>query len=261
MSLVENSANLINKNLSEKCPICLEEFEDMVILNRCFHCFCRICIIQWIEYEPLKISGIHCCPLCRSPFSSLINLINANSSLFDLSYLNKPSIGNIVDLRRRTVYALNLYPIIEEDFQIINPWHQGINEKSNQINTLKMNSWLKRDLPVVLNHEIMPFTSDSSQKQVEEISIISLFIASFIASIFEDLYNWVKTYKDCFSLIDQKYIFTLLPPENQGIIYFQDKIRPFFAHQTEKFVREFIIFMCMPFKLQQFDLKVKYFQI
>lgn len=66
-------------NVSEDiCSICLKAIQFASILDACSHIFCKACITKWE-----KISKI--CPLCRSPFSNIINY-NNQASPINLSY-------------------------------------------------------------------------------------------------------------------------------------------------------------------------------
>lgn len=57
-----------------ECPVCLETFQDPVILPSCGHTFCRLCVSRiastaadrWLGFG--RGSGSHACPTCRAPF-------------------------------------------------------------------------------------------------------------------------------------------------------------------------------------------------
>ncbi|XP_054832434.1 E3 ubiquitin-protein ligase TRIM39-like [Eublepharis macularius] len=48
------------------CSICLDYFQDPLMITDCGHNFCRTCITQYREKLDL---GASCCPECRKPFS------------------------------------------------------------------------------------------------------------------------------------------------------------------------------------------------
>lgn len=41
-----------------KCPICLNEAEDLTLLKTCSHSFCFYCIMRWLSQRTN-------CPLCK----------------------------------------------------------------------------------------------------------------------------------------------------------------------------------------------------
>lgn len=80
----------------QKCPICLEDYEDKSYIDACFRIlikhlaffynysvyitvlnvfldgFCFICIVQWSEVT-------NSCPLCKATFENLIHDIKSNN--------------------------------------------------------------------------------------------------------------------------------------------------------------------------------------
>ena len=48
--------------LSHQCSICFEDHHQPVMLD-CHHCFCEVCIYEWVDREPS-------CPFCRADVSS-----------------------------------------------------------------------------------------------------------------------------------------------------------------------------------------------
>jgi len=63
----ENQENKSKELFDSSCPICLCPLETAAMIEKCFHMFCFLCILQWSQttYEPQ-------CPLCKRYFSSLI---------------------------------------------------------------------------------------------------------------------------------------------------------------------------------------------
>ena len=51
------------------CSICTQLLEDVVIIRKCEHMFCRSCINQWIDQR--KDQGIRTCPDCRRYFNDV----------------------------------------------------------------------------------------------------------------------------------------------------------------------------------------------
>ena len=77
-----------------KCSVCTEPLVDPVMLAKCSHIFCSVCITSWINHEPGKTpQGIKyttsvptftvCCPLCkafstdtRTPHAIILNQLD-----------------------------------------------------------------------------------------------------------------------------------------------------------------------------------------
>ncbi|KAM3845239.1 E3 ubiquitin-protein ligase Topors [Vipera latastei] len=49
-----------------KCPICLDMFENVAYLDRCWHRFCFRCVLEWSKNKAE-------CPLCKQPFCSIVH--------------------------------------------------------------------------------------------------------------------------------------------------------------------------------------------
>ncbi|ETE68891.1 E3 ubiquitin-protein ligase Topors, partial [Ophiophagus hannah] len=49
-----------------KCPICLDMFENVAYLDRCWHRFCFRCVLEWSKNKAE-------CPLCKQPFHSIVH--------------------------------------------------------------------------------------------------------------------------------------------------------------------------------------------
>uniref|UniRef100_H0ZZE2 Uncharacterized protein n=1 Tax=Taeniopygia guttata TaxID=59729 RepID=H0ZZE2_TAEGU len=83
-------ASLVNKGITLKeideltCPVCLEYFNDPVLVAECGHNFCRACVTQCWEDSARRL----CCPQCREPVPQ--RLFRPNRSL-----------GNIVHIVRQ----------------------------------------------------------------------------------------------------------------------------------------------------------------
>ncbi|KAL6068245.1 Tripartite motif-containing protein 3 [Balamuthia mandrillaris] len=49
-----------------ECPICLSTCQDPAMLDVCYHTFCFLCILQWVELSPK-------CPLCKRGFDTILH--------------------------------------------------------------------------------------------------------------------------------------------------------------------------------------------
>ncbi|XP_015270023.1 PREDICTED: E3 ubiquitin-protein ligase Topors [Gekko japonicus] len=65
-----------------KCPICLDRFENVAYLNRCYHRFCFRCVQEWSKNKAE-------CPLCKQPFHSIIHSMRSDDDFKE--YIVRPS--------------------------------------------------------------------------------------------------------------------------------------------------------------------------
>ena len=54
-----------SKSPEPNCAICLGKIEDKSFTDRCFHCFCRLCLFEWAKVKAE-------CPVCRQAFEKII---------------------------------------------------------------------------------------------------------------------------------------------------------------------------------------------
>ncbi|KAL8203043.1 UNVERIFIED_CONTAM: hypothetical protein K2H54_036529 [Gekko kuhli] len=65
-----------------KCPICLDRFDNVAYLNRCYHRFCFRCVQEWSKNKAE-------CPLCKQPFHSIIHSMRSDDDFKE--YIVRPS--------------------------------------------------------------------------------------------------------------------------------------------------------------------------
>ncbi|NXE01368.1 TRI27 protein, partial [Chaetorhynchus papuensis] len=63
------------------CPVCLEYFNDPVLVAECGHNFCRACVTQCWEDSARRL----CCPQCREPVPQ--RLFRPNRSLGNIVHI------------------------------------------------------------------------------------------------------------------------------------------------------------------------------
>ncbi len=59
-----------SKSPEPNCAICLGKIDDKSFSDRCFHCFCRLCLFEWAKVKAE-------CPVCRQAFNKIIYNIRA----------------------------------------------------------------------------------------------------------------------------------------------------------------------------------------
>lgn len=58
-------------SVEERCPICLEDYEDKAFVDACFHAFCFECIVKAVEMTSNR------CPMCKISFDTVIHNVRA----------------------------------------------------------------------------------------------------------------------------------------------------------------------------------------
>lgn len=162
----------------EKCPICLCEFESPCFLDKCFHMFCYLCILQWNQVNPGS------CPLCKRVSTSLIHDVRSEheyqryyfkdeiakdqdkakksreSDIVKKNYLSKfgeRSLPKTQDLEtekalRRAVYLRNIRAI---DFVVKSSQQFSLKSFQKEPNKWerKLTPWVTREVQAILEEE------------------------------------------------------------------------------------------------------------
>lgn len=77
-----------NCNVNNICSICLEPIKIISKLNSCNHKFCQECIQNWEKRKKI-------CPLCRTPFTHVINYDAQNFELINIGK-NKENLKSFI---------------------------------------------------------------------------------------------------------------------------------------------------------------------
>ncbi|GAB0204834.1 E3 ubiquitin-protein ligase Topors-like [Grus japonensis] len=62
--------------LEDRCPICLDSWEEASFVVPCFHRFCYPCILRWAESKPE-------CPLCKRGILSILHSVRADDDYME----------------------------------------------------------------------------------------------------------------------------------------------------------------------------------
>ncbi|XP_065070245.1 E3 ubiquitin-protein ligase Topors-like [Rhopilema esculentum] len=117
------------------CAICLGTYKDRAFLEKCFHSFCFTCILQWSKV-------VHTCPLCKTPFQSLIHNITP-----DLQY-HQYFVG---DAEKRTL-SQSLPTFVTEDLFEVGPRFRYHSTQMSHGN--RANVWYRQNRQDILrNHQ------------------------------------------------------------------------------------------------------------
>ncbi|KAK0680034.1 TOPRS ligase, partial [Pygoscelis papua] len=74
--------------LEDRCPICLDSWEEASYVVPCLHQFCYNCILRWAESKPE-------CPLCKRRVTSILHSVKADNE-FQEHVLPPPAAPSVV---------------------------------------------------------------------------------------------------------------------------------------------------------------------
>lgn len=273
-----------SNDASLNCPICLQAFDDKVILNECFHAFCRFCILQWSEFEPAQQHGRNRCPLCRLHFSALLSNYDDETQTYDLQkveevaephhwsafYANKDAIetqkwrsktNHVLRKRRLLVYYSGLVPNIGFKLPSCStepPAH--ILKALEKRFATKADSFLNRELPLLLLHDDMEHGLNSFKKQERELSILKDIVKSQLppAIIPLALLIHARASAPTASDWDLYYSIDINPTQSKALDDLLDALEQFFGSAALFLLRELSLFIMSPFTLEEFDEHVSY---
>lgn len=137
-----------------KCPVCLDSFQNKAFVDPCFHSFCFLCILQWMEITPL-------CPLCKTSIVAILHNLKSIQN-YDILHFNEENDGFCLTKeqeKRKLVYSLKL----ESE-----PLHVRHENPLTPHRLEKIKLWINRELQAILKEE--------------DVSLVSSFIFSLIQS-------------------------------------------------------------------------------
>lgn len=291
MASTENDASSSRPEQSnDRCPICLQLFDDQVVLDSCFHAFCRFCILQWAEFEPARRHGKNRCPLCRSHFSVLYSNFDPASQTYNSSFMDEESNTHwsqhyeaqnalkaqqsrtlhgegAIRRRRALIYAQRLHPIVTFVIpQFPASLHRGhlvVLTKVTQAFSGKSSLFLSREIPILLLHDNMRPGLASYGTQQSEISLLTDLILSSSSTKIVDLvrfvsaccqYDAVKTPIE--SVLQQpEDLISCMPDSIKDLC---TELSPFFGESTPYLLRELMLFCLSPWKLEDYEHRMQY---
>jgi len=283
MSAVENTKE-DPAEPDSKCPICLQPYEDMVILNNCFHAFCRFCIFQWAEYEPARRHGPNKCPLCRTQFQALYHNYCADSQSYDVTHMEKDvnpihwsqyhaeedsnrlqtsdsKNEAVVRHRRLLVYARSLLPII--DFKMpkmdqSSPSYASLLRKLSSQFQSKAPQFIARELPILLLHSTMRPGSSSYATQQSEVSLLTDLIMALLPDAIPSLLSFALLRSQSPINQSDSSLLTAFRKQDNSLDPLYEAIFQFLPSAAPTFLRELALFVVSPYSVSSFELNVHY---
>lgn len=270
----------------QRCPICLQRFEDKVVLNNCFHAFCRFCIAQWAEYEPAKRHGKNRCPLCRTQFQALYHNYSEETHAYDVTHLDadantahwsqyqaeeeairiqtsETKNEAVARHRRLLVYFQTLIPII--DFKIpklpadrASSGYTSILKKVSLQFQSKAPQFIARELPILLFHNTMIPGTSSFQQQQSEVSLLNDLLMALILPAIPTLLSLVFLRSQSDASKDDESLLSSISPRDTALDALYEAMSEFLADSTLAFLRELTLFVVSPWTLDLFDRNLTY---
>ncbi|NWH55173.1 TOPRS ligase, partial [Fregata magnificens] len=77
--------------LDNRCPICLDSWDNAAYVMPCFHQFCYACILRWAKSKPQ-------CPLCKRRILSIMHSVRADDD-FEEHVVTPPAASSVVGRR------------------------------------------------------------------------------------------------------------------------------------------------------------------
>ncbi|XP_048360139.1 E3 ubiquitin-protein ligase Topors [Sphaerodactylus townsendi] len=275
-----------------KCPICLDSFENVAFLNRCYHRFCFRCVQEWSKNKAE-------CPLCKQPFRSIIHSMRSDDDFKE--YIVRPSesgsFGNPDGRRFRYRTTLtrerrtSVFPRRNATSRrTVSPPDNGIlfESLSNQpprrrdaemhqmirrLSSLRQANLEGRSMRQIQEQEIINFRralyrSGVRVRNIEDGGRYRDISAEFFRrnpACLHRLVPWLKRELTVLfgahgSLVNivQHIIMSNVTRYDLESQAFVDDLKPFLLHRTEHFLHEFISFARCPFNIDAYDQHANY---
>ncbi|CAN4111164.1 unnamed protein product [Withania somnifera] len=203
--MAENGGNAVEKPVSDSypCPICLAPVTEESYLDRCFHKFCKSCILRWIKVVMSKHSGAPSsvkCPLCKTENFSIIRSYSGGAFFtkshkyrLQCYYINEGGLFDkfnvprywklqkylqpnpwLISWLRREIQALTQ----DEDVNVIVHHILGVIDsfRRNEQKQIKVTPQAKREeFKIMVSEAAKPFLAGRTDRFVNE---LELFLAS-----------------------------------------------------------------------------------
>ncbi|XP_054843638.1 E3 ubiquitin-protein ligase Topors [Eublepharis macularius] len=294
----KSSTNKLHQAMStdespdSKCPICLDKFENVAYLNRCYHRFCFRCVQEWSKNKAE-------CPLCKQPFHSIIHSMRSDDDFKE--YIVRPSengsFGNPDGRRFRYRTTLtrerrtSVFPrrnaasrrttsppdngILFESLSSQPPRHRNVEmyQMIRRLSSLRQANSEGRSMRQIQEQEIINFRralyrSGIRVRSIEDGGRYRDISAEFFRrnpACLHRLVPWLKRELTVLfgahgSLVNivQHIIMSNVTRYDLESQAFADDLKPFLLHRTEHFLHEFISFARCPFNIDAYDQHANY---
>ncbi|XP_041042303.1 E3 ubiquitin-protein ligase Topors-like [Carcharodon carcharias] len=272
-----------------KCPICLDRFDNMSYIDRCFHKFCFRCIQEWSRNKAE-------CPLCKQPFNSIFHSVRTEND-FQEYVLKATENGSFASpggqrfryrttltRERRTTHQRRrspVLPVIPDNGVVFEGLgrqprvHQGHNLRRMmlRLGARRRAQSEGRSMRQVQEQEMINFRRELYRsglrvRNVQDGGRSRDISAEFFrrnAACLHRLMPWLKrelcvlfgSHGSVVNIV-QHVIMSNIVRYNMEDGAFQEELRPFLLSRTDHFLHEFISFARAPFNMESYDQRANY---
>ncbi|KAI9471728.1 hypothetical protein BX667DRAFT_98723 [Coemansia mojavensis] len=133
------------------CPICLQTVDEQAFTDPCYHQFCFLCIMQWIEHKPS-------CPLCKRTVAAVIQPSQTADRIIktpiNQTCKAKTPYGPSQHIRADLLGARKRESVYQHGLHRTSPNTRRISNNpqllKKEIATRRCREWISRDLQVIL---------------------------------------------------------------------------------------------------------------
>ncbi|XP_060695424.1 E3 ubiquitin-protein ligase Topors-like isoform X1 [Hemiscyllium ocellatum] len=272
-----------------KCPICLDRFDNMSYIDRCFHKFCFRCIQEWSRNKAE-------CPLCKQPFNSIFHSVRTEND-FQEYVLKATENGSFASpggqrfryrttltRERRSTRQPRRSPVLPElpDNGVV---FEGFGRQPRMYQGQSLRRMMQR-----MSARRRAQSEGRSTRQVQEQEMIRFrrelyrsglrvrnvqdggryrdISAEFFrrnAACLHRLMPWLKrelcvlfgSHGSVVNIV-QHIIMSNIVRYDMESEAFQEELRPFLLSRTDHFLHEFISFARAPFNMESYDQRANY---
>ncbi|XP_053115376.1 E3 ubiquitin-protein ligase Topors-like [Hemicordylus capensis] len=280
-----HQSTLVDASPDSKCPICLDQFENVASLDSCFHRFCFRCVQEWSNTKAE-------CPLCKKPFQTILHNISSedqyeiyivddafasphgerttptresDTSIDPLSSSSRtsstvfPSNEGILFERLLSLPASHRY---SEMLPMIRSLASREQDNLEGISPRQTPQWERINFRRALYHSGVRVRNISDGGHYRDIS--ARYFRSDPASLCR-LDPWVRREltvlfgaRESLVSIVQRVIMSKITRTDMESQAFAEYLKPFLLHCTEHFLHEFISFASCPFDIELYDQHANY---
>ncbi|XP_072373443.1 E3 ubiquitin-protein ligase Topors-like isoform X2 [Scyliorhinus torazame] len=272
-----------------KCPICLDRFDNMSYIDRCFHKFCFRCIQEWSRNKAE-------CPLCKQPFNSIFHSVRTEND-FQEYVLKATENGSFASpggqrfryrttltRERRTSRQLRrspVFPVVPDNgvvFETLGRQPRAHQRPNLHRMMLRLGARRRaqsegRSTRQVQEQEMINFRRELYRSGLRVRNIqdggryrdISAEFFRRNAACLHRLMPWLKrelcvlfgSHGSVVNIVQHIIMSNIVRYDMDGQA-FQDELRPFLLSRTEHFLHEFTSFARAPFNMESYDQRANY---
>ncbi|XP_028910713.1 E3 ubiquitin-protein ligase Topors [Ornithorhynchus anatinus] len=262
----------------DKCPICLDGFENMAYLDLCFHRFCFRCVQEWSKNKAE-------CPLCKQPFHSIFHSVRAEDDFKE--YVLRPTQNDSFSNPGGQRFRYRTTMTRDRGASFRRPHGNGVllerlsippRDRNNDIQHILRQFVARlqaeaRSLPQIQEQEVIRFRRSLYRRGMRVQSVEDGGRFRDISSEFfrrnpaclHRLVPWLKRELTVLfgahgSLVNivQHIIMSNVTRYDLESQAFIDELKPFLLNRTGHFLHEFISFARSPFNIEAYDLHANY---